>query len=149
MEIPTAVSDNWLVALLFFLFGGSSALISKKNAENLWLFGWVYRRFRDRREIAVDREQREQSAMEESLRTEILALRDRLVEQQRYCEQQFAEQENEIRDLRLNNMDLLRYVAVVRQWAVGAVETTGGDVLKVPDLPDFRTWQQRERDGLR
>ena len=143
MEIPTAVSDNWLVVLLFFLFGGSGALLSKRNAENLWLFGWVYRRYRDRREIAVEREQREQSAMEESLRTEIEGLRDRLVEQQRYCEQQFAEQENEIRDLRLNNIDLLRYVAVVRRWAVDAVESSGGDPTKMSDLPDFRTWRQR------
>lgn len=141
MEIPTALSDNWLVLLLFFLFGGSGALLSKKNAENLWLFGWLYRRYRDRRQIAVDRERREQSAMEESLRTEISSLRDRLVEQQRYCEQQFAEQENEIRDLRLNNIDLLRYVAVVRRWALGAVESSGGDPARVPDLPDFRTWQ--------
>lgn len=145
MEIPTALSDNWLVLLLFFLFGGSGALLSKRNAENLWLLGWLYRRYRDRRQIAMDREQREQSVMEESLRAEIDGLRVRLEEQQRYCEQQFAEQENEIRDLRVYNLDLLRYVAAVRRWTVDAVEQSGGDVSKVLYFPDFKKWSEEQK----
>lgn len=143
MAIPEALQDNWLLVLLFLLFVGPQAVMSKGNAENLWLFGWIYKRIKDRKWTAFQEEQRIGSAMQGALRDEVKQLRDQLARQTRYWAEVSARQENELRDLRSENSDALSYMALLKRWAYDLVSDVEGVSLRDHPLPpDFDVWRE-------
>lgn len=146
MQIPEVLQDKWLLVVLFALFVGPQALFSRNNAENLWLFGWIYRRIKDRKINALQEDDRIDSAIQTSLEKDVRMLQKRLTNQRRYFDQELAEQENALREIRRENVELRTYVLMLKRWAIDAVESTGAGADAIHPLPpDFDTWVKARR----
>lgn len=154
MQLPETIADNWLVGLLVSAWAVIITVGSSKNKEQLWLFGKVYARWRDRRVTAIEQKTRVESAVIEALRRQVAYLSERVEAQEkdradlekRY-DHELANQANEIREIRSDNLEHMRYSVSVRRWAIEGMADMGGDPSAIPDFPTFREWRKQRGRG--
>lgn len=143
MQIPEALSDNWLLVLLAFLFLGPGALFSKSNSDNFWLFGTAYRKFRDWHLDQIRAQESVSTAVEDLLRQQVQQLRQTLEDQLDYCGRTTQALERQVRQERAEVADMRGYIAILKRWTIDAVSESGGDIKCVLPFPDYDEWKER------
>lgn len=146
MNIPEGLQDNWLLVLLAVLFIGPQAIFAKGNIENMWLFGWLYRKVKNRRLETFEQEQRLGTALRTALQDEINGLSRQLARQNEEAEETERIRSQQIRELRRENMNLLAYTAMLKRWVADVVSDLEGASLEGhPMPPDFEDWVEQRR----
>lgn len=146
MQLPPVLEDNWLIVLLFTLFFGPRALLSRENSGNFWIFGALYRRVKNRRIANIEQDEMVKNVMIESLTTQVQTLRDRLSGQIDYSNREIAALEDSLRDVRHENLEMQAYISHLRAWSLAETRRVGGDVSQMRRFPDFDEWEA-ERKG--
>ena len=143
MQVPEVLSDNWLLVLLAFLFLGPGALFSKANSENFWLFGTLYRKFKDRHLNQIRAKETVSTAVEDLLRQQVTQLRQTLEDQLDYCGRTTKALEAQVRAERAEVAEMRGYIAMLKRWTIDAVASSGGDVQNLRPFPDYDEWKGR------
>lgn len=143
MQIPEVLSDNWLLVLLAFLFLGPGAFFSKANSENFWLFGTVYRKFKNRHLDQIRARETVSTAVEDLLRQQVTQLRQTLEDQLDYCGRTTKALEGQVRRERAEVAEMRGYIAMLKRWTIDAVAESGGDMQRLQPFPDYDEWKAR------
>lgn len=153
-QIPETLADNWLIGALVAIWSGIIAIGSSKNKENLYFFGRFYTWWRDRRIRSIKRKDDVESALILSLQNQIRNLVDRidsqekrLADQEKRHDHEKALIDDEIREVRLENLDWMRYTVFLKRWTLDGIDQLGINPADLPDFPDFTTWREQRRQN--